>query len=84
MKNQYRVPKKQWMKWSNNAKEVFNRVYDFAYRNQDLMTHPKQPKVRTDHWQTCAWNSAWIAADAVDDCIPMEVISTDGSKKKVA
>ena len=87
MKNYNKVPKKQWCDWSNKAKEVFNKTYDFFYYNQKLITHPKMGTVCGDYWKTISWNAAWIAADAVDnagiysndpvgaeDAVPTEII----------
>lgn len=73
-KNINRVPMKKWKQWSEPARTVFNRVYDYALNNQWAMLHPKSPVPKTDHWKTTAWNTAWIAADAVDDCIPTEIV----------
>jgi hypothetical protein len=52
---------------------TFNRVYDYMVNNQWAMLHPKQPLALPNYWKTTAWNSAWIAADAVDDTIPTEI-----------
>lgn len=82
--NVNRVPKKQWMKWSPKAREVFNRVYRFAIANQDLMTHPKQERAAPFHWKTVAWNAAWIAAGAVDNTIPTAIVEDSGDVRKVA
>lgn len=71
--NSFRVPVKQWRKWSATARTVFNRVYDFVLSNQPLMSHPKAEPVKPAHWKTASWNAAWIAADAVDDAIPTVV-----------
>ena len=68
--NVNRVPKKQWAKWSKEAKAIFNRCYDFFMGNQKTMNHPKALKQPNAHWRTVAWNAAWIAADACDDTIP--------------
>lgn len=73
--NKNKVPKKQWNSWSKAARVVFNRVYEFCSRHPELMHHPKQQLPKPAHWKTTAWNAAWIAADAVDDTIPTEVIS---------
>lgn len=66
MKNIARVPKKQWSKWSAAAQKVFNALYTFMMENEKLMLHPKQEIPKAYHWKTTCWNSAWIAADAVD------------------
>jgi len=69
-KNIYRVKPKVWRQWSQKAQEVFNRVYDFNMDNQKLVTHPKQEAMKPSYWKTIAWNTAWIAADAVDNKLP--------------
>lgn len=74
MRNLYRVQKKQWRKWSTAARKVFNETYRFMMRNPNLMLHPKQEPPKPVHWKTTAWNAAWIAADAVDDCVPTKII----------
>jgi hypothetical protein len=74
VQNLYKVPLKKWRKWSPLARTVFNRVYDFTFENQWAMLHPKQPKPSPTHWKTTAWNAAWIAADAVDNTIPDEIV----------
>ena len=74
IKNSNRVPKKQWSKWSKEAKAIFNSCYDFFMNNQKTMNHPKADKQPAFHWKTVAWNAAWIAADACDDSIPTEIV----------
>lgn len=74
VRNVNRVPVKKWRQWSPMAKTVFNRVYDYAMGNQWSLLHPQQEKVPMKHWKTTAWNAAWIAADAVDDTIPTEIV----------
>lgn len=70
-RNTYKVPVKQWRKWSRIARTVFNRVYNFAINNPELILHPQAVKTtKPAHWKTIAWNAAWIAADATDDSLP--------------
>ena len=78
-RNCNRVPVKQWRHWSEQARGVFNAVYDFICSNPLVMRHPKQPVVKMEFWQTTAWNAAWIAADAVDDRIPDEIVDTEAA-----
>jgi len=68
--NSNRVPLRQWRKWSEPARYVFNEVYCFVAYNQELTVHPKQKAIPDEQWVTIAWNAAWIAADAVDDTVP--------------
>lgn len=61
-RNLYRVPKKQWAKWSDAGRAVFNNVMR-TMRDQSLFLHPKTKPVPAAQWRTTAWNAAWIAAD---------------------
>lgn len=75
--NNFKAPTKQWRKWSETARAVFNRVYDFAIENPTLMLHPRAEVPKPAHWKTVAWNAAWVAADAVDGAIPTQVEDID-------
>jgi hypothetical protein len=82
--NQFRVPQKQWRKWSVKARQVFNAVYDFMMENQWTMLHPKQEAPKPYHWKTTCWNAAWVAADAVDEKVPTDIVdSKTGAETKV-
>lgn len=70
IKNKYRVPAKQWKRWSVEARSIFNKCYDFVMDNQELLSHPGSPKLKPYHWKTLSWNMAWVAADAFDNSIP--------------
>lgn len=69
-RNRYKVPQKQWRKWSRIARTVFSRVYMFMLHNERITVHPRSPKQTPAQWKTTAWNTAWISADAVDDALP--------------
>lgn len=73
--NLYKVPKKAWSKWTDQAKEIFNKTYEYLFANQSVIRHPDGPILLGDHWKTISWNAAWIAAEACDDTIPTEVIT---------
>lgn len=62
--NKYRVPKKQWAKWSVAAKRVYNEVYE-CLRDQRVIAHPATPHIKRQEWRTIQFNAAWLAADAV-------------------
>lgn len=64
--NRYKVPAKQWEKWSNTARRVFNGTY-FAMRPsmQFAFLHPKAAPISREHWDTVRWNAAWMAAETV-------------------
>lgn len=63
--NTNKVPQKQWRKWTNQAREVFNSVYSQMRRDQAMFQHPNAKRQPREHWNTTAWNAAWTAADAV-------------------
>lgn len=69
--NVNKVPMKQWRRWSPRAKHTFNTTYDFLASNQALACHPKVDPQSPAHWKTLSWNAAWIAADAVDELLPV-------------
>ena len=75
MTNTYKVPLKQWRKWSEQARRVFNLVYNQLESYPDSFKHPKAASIPEQHWATVAWNSAWVAADAVDEVNSVEVRS---------
>jgi len=75
MKNTYKVPAKQWNKWSAKARAVFELVYRQLDENPGFFMHPKASEVPAKHWSTTAWNTAWVAADAVDEVNSVEVRS---------
>ena len=64
--NTHRVPPKQWKKWSEHARRVFNDLYSVARRNQRLFRHTHATEVPDKHWAVTVWNLCWEAADAVD------------------
>lgn len=63
--NPNKVQKKQWAKWSNHARRVFNDVYkSFRHSMQPMLVHPEQPLMSRVMWSTLRWNAAWLAAEA--------------------
>lgn len=65
--NQHRVPVRQWRKWSEQSRQVFNAVYETMREGQALFAHPDAVEVPLPQWEVTAWNAAWTAADAVKD-----------------
>lgn len=66
--NRYKVPKRQWRKWSALARHVFNELYGSMSQNAWAFQAPSveanPPNKRA--WKTTCWNAAWVAADAAD------------------
>jgi hypothetical protein len=61
--NTYKVPLRQWRKWSSTERFVFNAVFSAAIKNQVVLSHPQMESVSARMWRTLCWNFAWIAAD---------------------
>ncbi len=66
VKNKYWVPKKQWNKWTESARVVFNQVY-YNMTSQKIFIHPQTKLMDSNEWRTIRWNVAWVAADAVQN-----------------
>lgn len=65
VENRFEVPRRQWAKWSDQARSVFNDTYQVMMENQRLFLHPKAKAQEAEHWKTTCWNAAWSAAEAV-------------------
>jgi hypothetical protein len=63
MENINKVSKRQWKKWNETEQTLFNDLYEVMLYNQSLFNHPLAFKVNGLHWETTAWNAAWMAAD---------------------
>jgi len=61
--NIYGVQKRQWRKWNQQSRYIFNRVYN-QFGDQHCVTHPKMEAIPDYQWDTIRWNAAWLAADA--------------------
>jgi hypothetical protein len=79
--NAFRVPIKQWRKWSPKAREVFNYMYGLMTANPDIFFHTDQEPIRSEHWHVQCWNAAWIAAYAVDRDVSDDIPYTKALKK---
>lgn len=65
--NKFKVPAKEWAKWSNAAKAVFNKLYDAMRPSmQWVFSHPGMLPLPKEHWKTIRWNAAWEAAFIVN------------------
>lgn len=66
-KNNNHVPKRQWRKWSERARLVFNEVYSQLLRGRESLNAPDAVStMKPRWWRTVSWNAAWVAADASD------------------
>ncbi len=64
--NTHSCSKRQWKKWSDLQRHVFNETYEIMKDNQCLFQHPGNDPVRDEYWKTTCWNAAWTAADSVN------------------
>ena len=64
MDNIHNVPTKQWKKWNETSRKLFNSLYTTFAENQKIITHPETQEIPEIEWNTVAWNAAWLAADA--------------------
>ena len=62
IRNRYRVPKKQWAKWSRQARFVFNEFYR-RMDSQEVLAGPQTFRDIPTIWRVIRWNAAWLAAD---------------------
>ena len=62
-RNKYKVPKKQWAKWDEGARTVFNIVYSES-KFQDVIFTGMIIKKKT--WDVIRWNIAWLSADKMN------------------
>lgn len=63
VENLYKVPRNQWKKWDDRQRSMFNMMNEFLLDHQEIMNHPEAPVLHPKHWDTIAWNAAWMAAD---------------------
>ena len=65
--NKHRVAKKEWRKWSEHARRVFNDLYgELPPKSQWKVVSPYATLVPETHWQVLRWNVAWLAAEAAN------------------
>lgn len=63
-RNLFKVPKKQWAKWTVRGRETFNYIYDILMHNFKVVCPPKFGELHGKTRKVVAWNTAWLAADA--------------------
>lgn len=66
MQNKYKVPKRQWRKWSDAARGVFNHLYSSMIQSPWVFQTPMMENVPIQAWRVTAWNASWVAADAAN------------------
>lgn len=65
--NKFRVPIRQWRKWSLLARRAFNGVYSAMIESPWAFQPPSAKVTNGRAWKVTAWNAAWIAADAIKE-----------------
>lgn len=67
VENMFKVPKKQWKKWNDQERYIFNDVFLMMTLNQSLFLYPDTAEQSEERWRTTCWNAAWTAADSARD-----------------
>lgn len=64
--NKFKVPSKQWNKWDDRGRFVFNELYGAMIKSPWGFQSPAvcALKISARAWNCTAWNASWIAADA--------------------
>lgn len=65
--NVHGVAKRQWKKWNQKERDLFNALYSFSVANPWVFSHPKSPELSKAEWDTVAWNHSWMAADLMKE-----------------
>jgi hypothetical protein len=66
--------------WTAEKKVLFTRMYRHMVNNQDVFKHPGAPRLSDEHWNTVAWNVAWVGAEFSDPSFGMiEHVDEDGN-----
>jgi hypothetical protein len=68
--------------WTPEQQAFFTKAFRFFSANQAIMVHPDADTVPQEHWQTTAWNAAWLATIMHGD-LDAEVVVTDGDTDEV-
>lgn len=61
VKNRHKVQVKQWRKWNNHAKKMFNATYA-ELKNQQTVLSPETLLMTRQQWDVLRWNVAWTVA----------------------
>lgn len=82
MMNEHKVPQKQWRKWGDLARAVFNGTFaDILRIGQTCFLHPDTIRrgLSPEEFSAIAWNAAWIAAEQTQNPgdITEQVITVD-------
>ena len=95
VRNTHKVDRRQWRKWNQQQRALFNGVYEDIKRiGPDLFLHvvTAQRKISDEEFEVLAWNAAWTAAhvlkgqftDVIHTLYNGEVIATDHLARRAA
>jgi hypothetical protein len=62
--NRYGVPQKQWRKWTDGGRALFNELYS-SMRDQRIYLMLDAGPISFKDWKVTRWTAAFIAACAV-------------------
>ena len=69
-KNAHKVPRKQWSKWSEAQRHLFNEMYEGLAGMRSIPLAPGLDKLTVRGCNVLRWNVAWIAADKLGQIHP--------------
>jgi hypothetical protein len=64
MENSYEVPKRQWNKWSDEQRLLFEDMMDWL-SDKSFIDPLNHTSIDVDQWETIRWNCAFLAAASV-------------------
>lgn len=76
--NRFKVAQRQWRKWTEQERFVFNELFGSTVKNQKILSHPQMEKISAAMWRTLCWNFAWLASTAARDFRKSEPILPAG------
>lgn len=66
--NKHKVPKRQWRKWNDVGRTVFNETFALkSAKTLDILAPGFLPPLSKRGWSVAMWNVAWLAADAATE-----------------
>lgn len=74
--NRFKVPMKQWRKWSLLQQTTFNTVFErMTTLGPSILAAPAQHDMDRREFEVLAWNTAWTVADTVLQAV-VQVLET--------
>jgi len=79
-RNRYKVPARQWAKWPEIARWVFNSTFSEMARQPEWFLPPGAVAPPKKQWRVTAWNAAFTAASRCKGWLNWMAEGGEGSK----